>query len=142
MYSAARVANAASSGTARVQVSRAHSRRFACHSASSMPGELNELERRVREMYDYEAVIVKAPAPESVEWVFGYGSILFKQGFVAGDCIAGYIEGWRRAFYQQSTGVDRTQQRGARTGAWSCTYNPVRCPLWPAQPRSQPRVAP
>ena len=61
-------------------------------------------EHAVKLMYDYDAIVAQAPDPESVEWVFGYGSILFKQGFDAGHSVAGYIEGWRRMFFQQSTG--------------------------------------
>ena len=56
-------------------------------------------------MYDYDSVTALAPSPESVFWVFGYGSILFKQGFAAGQTVAGRIKGWRRVFYQRSTGA-------------------------------------
>lgn len=59
----------------------------------------------MRQMYDYDAVIANAPEPETVEWVFGYGSIVFRQGFEAGDRVAGFITDWRRVFYQNSTGA-------------------------------------
>lgn len=71
------------------------------HQAESV----DEMERRVREMYDYDLVIANTPAPETVEWVFGYGSIVFRQGFDAGHSVAGFVKDWRRGFYQTSTGL-------------------------------------
>jgi cation transport regulator ChaC len=63
------------------------------------------MQRRVHEMYDYDAVIAKAPDPREVEWVFGYGSIVFRHGFDCGHCVSGCIPGWKRTFYQLSTGA-------------------------------------
>ena len=63
------------------------------------------LDRCVRERYDYDVIVAKAPAPESVEWIFGYGSIVFRQGFDAAHGLKGCINGWRRGFYQLSTGA-------------------------------------
>lgn len=54
----------------------------------------------------YDQVVAQAPEPEDVEWIFGYGSIIFKQGFTSARCVPGYLEGWKRVFYQGSTGTD------------------------------------
>ena len=51
---------------------------------SAVSGSQTDMEARVRQMYDYDAVIANAPEPETVEWVFGYGSIVFRQGLRPG----------------------------------------------------------
>lgn len=53
---------------------------------------------------DYEAVVAQAPGPDDAKWVFGYGSIVFRPGFVSGQKISGCIKGWKRVMYQNSTG--------------------------------------
>ena len=30
-----------------------------------------DLEERVRQLYDYDAIVAQAPSPETVQWVFG-----------------------------------------------------------------------
>ena len=40
---------------------------------------------------------------ESEVWLFGYGSLLWKPNFQFTTKSLGYINGWRRRFYQAST---------------------------------------
>lgn len=83
----------------------------AASAASQACEEQAALERCVRERYDYDRVVAQAPQPEAVEWIFGYGSIVFKQGFEAAHGLAGCINGWRRGFYQLSTGACGNHRR-------------------------------
>jgi glutathione-specific gamma-glutamylcyclotransferase len=41
-------------------------------------------------------------APESPVWVFAYGSLMWRPGFVFEACVRGYISGWARRFWQGS----------------------------------------
>lgn len=41
--------------------------------------------------------------PQDGLWIFGYGSIIWKPDFEYIERKVGYIEGWRRVFYQGST---------------------------------------
>eukprot|EP00892_Ulva_mutabilis_P004320 jgi/Ulvmu1/225/UM001_0229.1 len=52
---------------------------------------------------DYEAVVAGAPGPDEAQWVFGYGSIVFRPGFTPGEKVSGCIHGWKRMMYQNST---------------------------------------
>ena len=74
-------------------------------SAAVHATDAQAMQDRVRQLYDYDKIVSNAPCADDLEWVFGYGSILFKQGFAAGQRIEGYLQGWRRVFYQLSTGV-------------------------------------
>ena len=56
---------------------------------------------------DRASVLAFTPDPALVHWIFGYGSIIFKQGFEHdGRCLEGYIKDYKRVFYQASTGED------------------------------------
>lgn len=61
---------------------------------------------RMTDNNDYEAVVANAPGPEEVQWVFGYGSIVYRPGFTAGEKVSGCIKDWKRVMYQHSTGVN------------------------------------
>lgn len=37
-------------------------------------------------------------------WVFGYGSLVYRPGFEHAEAVEGYIKGYRRVFWQGSTG--------------------------------------
>jgi hypothetical protein len=76
------------------------------------------MQRRVRQMYDFEEVVANAPDPREVEWIFGYGSIVFRHGFNSGQCLAGCIPGWKRTFYQLSTGADASADLAGCHSTW------------------------
>ena len=38
-----------------------------------------------------------------MSWIFGYGSLIFRAGFDFSDRRIGYIRGWTRRFWQEST---------------------------------------
>ncbi|KAL3148171.1 hypothetical protein ABBQ38_014451 [Trebouxia sp. C0009 RCD-2024] len=52
--------------------------------------------------------------PEEV-WIFGFGSIIYKQGFEYQRRVDGYIKGWRRVWYQGSTDHRGTEKLPGRT---------------------------
>lgn len=43
-----------------------------------------DMEERVRQLYDYDAIVARAPSPESYHWVFGY--VFFTQKDFLGAC--------------------------------------------------------
>lgn len=61
---------------------------------------------RMTDKDDYETVAANAPGPDEVQWVFGYGSIVYRPGFTAGEKVSGCIKDWKRVMYQHSTGVN------------------------------------
>ncbi len=44
-------------------------------------------------------------------WIFGYGSLMWKPGFVFEEAVAGRVEGWRRGFFIYSTHHRGTHER-------------------------------
>lgn len=64
----------------------------------------SDVESEAVDKRDYDAIVANAPTPEQAKWVFGYGSIVFKPGFIPGHKISGCIKGYRRVMYQNSTG--------------------------------------
>ncbi|MEM1417779.1 MAG: gamma-glutamylcyclotransferase [Myxococcota bacterium] len=44
-----------------------------------------------------------APGAEGPLWVFGYGSLVWRPAFPHRQRVAGYVEGWKRRFWQGST---------------------------------------
>lgn len=72
---------------------------------------------------DYDAVVANAPGPDEAQWVFGYGSIVFRPGFTPGEKVSGCIRGWKRVMYQHSTG-------NLSTNPLSTAIQPRACCAW------------
>lgn len=73
-------------------------------------------------------------------WIFGYGSIIWKPDFEYLERRAGYVEGWARRFYQESTDhrgrpgapgrvATLLREEGAR--CWGVTYRVPACEAEP-----------
>lgn len=44
-------------------------------------------------------------------WVFGYGSLAWRPGFEHAEAVQGFIKGYKRVFWQGSTGTLRWRDR-------------------------------